>query len=200
MQYLTSSSAQQKTPGVTNVQPVAEAYVPIMAIEFNGIEVDLLYAQVRGRAHVLPCSRSIRRAQIQLNSIPEDLDVSSTAILRGCDEQSVRSLNGCRVTDRVLSTVKSKETFRTALKAIKFWAERRNVYSNVMGYLGGVNWAILVAKLCQWYPRMNASAIVARFFMMFGERWKWPQAVYLCEMESSSMGLPQWDPNDPRCV
>jgi poly(A) polymerase len=117
-------------------------------MQFNGIEMDLLYAQM------------------QLNTIPENLDISSTAILRGCDEQSIRSLNGCRVTDRVLSTVKNKEAFRTALKAIKYWAEQRNVYSNVMGYLGGVNWAILVAKLCQWYPRMNASAIVARFFLV----------------------------------
>ncbi|GAX76367.1 hypothetical protein CEUSTIGMA_g3813.t1 [Chlamydomonas eustigma] len=162
------------------LRAVPEAYVPILAIEFNGIEMDLLYAQM------------------QLNTIPENMDISSTAILRGCDEQSIRSLNGCRVTDRVLSTVKNKEAFRTALKAIKYWAEQRNVYSNVMGYLGGVNWAILVAKLCQWYPRMNASAIVARFFLMFGERWQWPKAVYLCEMENNAMGLPQWDPTDSR--
>ena len=46
---------------------------------------------------------------------------------------------------------------------------------------------------------MNASAIVARFFMMFSERWQWPKAVYLCELEQgNAMGLPQWDPTDPR--
>ena len=82
--YITPFVMMQRTPGVTSVQPVPDAYVPIMAIEFNGFEIDLLYAS------------------LALNTVPEALDISSTSVLRGCDEQSIRSLNGCRVTDRIL--------------------------------------------------------------------------------------------------
>jgi poly(A) polymerase len=140
----------RQTPGVTEVGPVPEAFVPLLTIRYHGIEMDLLYAQLT-----------------QLVTIPEDMDVAaSSSVLRGCDEQSIRSLNGCRVTDKILRSVHDKETFRTTLKAVKYWAERRNVYANVLGYLGGVNWAILVAKVCQWYPRLPPSALLARFFMV----------------------------------
>lgn len=57
------------------------------------------------------------------------------------------SLKSVNHTPLERSIVKDKEAFRTALKAIKLWAEKRNVYSNVMGYLGGVNWAIMIAKV-----------------------------------------------------
>ena len=61
-------------------------------------------------------------------------------------------------------TRERKQHFCMALRCLKLWAERRGVYSNVVGYLGGVNWAILLAYLCKLYPNANASMLVSRFF------------------------------------
>jgi poly(A) polymerase len=75
--------------------------------------------------------------------------------------------------------------FRDALRCIKLWASRKSaracalsllnlhvnvtgraIYSNVNGFLGGVAWAMLVARICQLYPNAVAGAIVSRFFII----------------------------------
>jgi poly(A) polymerase len=55
---------------------------------------------------------------------------------------------------------------------MQFWGKRRGIYSNVMGFLGGVNFAILVARICLHYPKANATTIVRSFFKVFS-CWTW---------------------------
>ena len=52
-----------------------------------------------------------------------------------------------------------------------------------MGYLGGVSWAMLVARVCQFYPNAASSTLVDRFFWVYSE-WVWPNST------PNSMGLP----------
>ncbi|KAG2433002.1 hypothetical protein HXX76_008729 [Chlamydomonas incerta] len=170
LQYMLS-----QTPDITDIQPVPDAFVPMIGIKYKGVQIDILYAS------------------LAMQTLPEQLDLSSHAVLRGCDEPTVRALNGCRVTDTMLKLVPRQDVFRTALRAVKHWASLRGISSNVTGYLGGVNLAIMVAKICQLYPRAEASTVLLKFFILL-KAWPWPRAIHLRIPEEHSLGLPVWDP------
>lgn len=69
------------------------------------------------------------------------------------DEQSRTSLIGRKNNLMILELAgKQAENFKQTLRVIKVWAKNRGISSNGMGYLGGISWAILVAKICQIFP------------------------------------------------
>lgn len=173
--FTTFLDVLKKQPEVTECRSVEEAFVPVIKMKFDGIEIDLLFAR------------------LALKEIPDDFDLRDDILLKNLDPKCVRSLNGCRVTDEILRLVPSVETFRLALRAIKLWAKKHGIYSNSLGYFGGVSWAMLVARTCQLYPNAAAATIVHKFFLVFS-RWKWPQPVLLKQPDTVNLGFPVWDP------
>ncbi|XP_044728354.1 poly(A) polymerase type 3 [Chrysoperla carnea] len=165
----------KQQPEVTDLRAVEEAFVPVIKMNFDGIEIDMLFAR------------------LALKEIPDTMDLRDDNLLKNLDQKCVRSLNGCRVTDEILRLVPNIENFRLALRAIKLWAKKHGIYSNALGYLGGVSWAMLVARTCQLYPNAAAATLVHKFFLVFSQ-WKWPQPVLLKQPDNVNLGFPVWDP------
>ncbi|GAA5883921.1 hypothetical protein JCM3774_005248, partial [Rhodotorula dairenensis] len=137
-------SMLKETEGVLEVTSVPKAFVPIIKCTFAGIDIDLLFAR------------------LALPTIPDDLELKDDNLLRNLDERCVRSLGGSRVTDEMLRLVPDVPVFREALRTIKLWAQQRAIYGNVMGFCGGVAWAMLVARICQLYPKGCVGSIISR--------------------------------------
>ncbi|KAM0793465.1 hypothetical protein ACM66B_000908 [Microbotryomycetes sp. NB124-2] len=163
------------TDGVSEVTAVPEAFVPIIKCVISGVEIDLLFAR------------------LALSSVSDDLSLRDDGLLRNLDERCVRSMNGSRVTDEILRLVPDVQVFREALRTVKLWAKQRAIYSNVMGFLGGVAWAMLVARICQLYPKGCAGSIISRFFIIMGQ-WQWPQPVLLKPIEEGPLQVRVWNP------
>ncbi|TMW65682.1 hypothetical protein Poli38472_008324 [Pythium oligandrum] len=171
----------EATPGVKQVLAVPDAYTPVINMKIDGIAVDLIFVS------------------LPMESIPEDIDVLDDKHLRNLDESSVRSLNGVRVTERILQLVPRQDRFRSTLMAVKYWARLRGIYSNKLGFLGGVNWAILVARICQLYPNALPATLLAKFFRIY-HLWAWPNPILLdVASNTPNMGFPVWNPmTNPR--
>ncbi|GMT11624.1 hypothetical protein PFISCL1PPCAC_2921, partial [Pristionchus fissidentatus] len=168
-------------PQVTELIAVEEAFVPLIKLYYSGIEMDILFAR------------------LALKEVPDHQNLHDDMLLKNLDEKCIRSLNGSRVADQILRLVPKVDTFTLTLRAIKLWAQNHGIYSNVLGFLGGVTWAILVARVCQLYPNYAPAKLVNRFFMVFSS-WEWPHPVLLKDIDSSPRpdisGLHDlvWDP------
>jgi poly(A) polymerase len=165
---------------VSELSGVPDAVVPIIKMKYQGIEVDLTFARLN-----LPI----------IDSKLENLENNN--LLRHLDEKTVRSINGTRVADALLSLVPKQNTYITVLRFIRHWAKKRGLYSNAMGFFGGITWAILSARVCQMYPNFTPLQICSKFFLVFS-RWNWSNPVTLCPITHSNevglMGFKIWNP------
>lgn len=84
----------RNTEGVEELIEVREAFVPCIKMVFSGVDIDLLFARIE-----------YKEVGDNLQSLQDD------AILRNCDSESIKSLNGRRATDAILEHVPNIDTF-----------------------------------------------------------------------------------------
>lgn len=169
----------RKHAEVTNFVPVEGAAVPILTFDWLGINIDLLFAR------------------LNINSIPSGFDIDNDGVLDGADGATEKSLNGPRVTNLIAAfvagTPERYQAFLTVVRCVRKWAKARGLYSNKMGYWGGVNCNLAVALTVQLYPNACPATLLRRFFLVF-KTWRWPQPVLLTAPHDAGYGLPVWSP------
>ena len=161
---------------VENLTSIESAAVPMIAFEFDGVDIDLLFA-------TLP-----------LDSVPREWDINDDNVLRGVDVGTEKTLNGPRVTNLIEKLVPNFESFVSLVRCVRYWAKRRGLYANKMGYLGGVNWNILSAFICQLYPNAAPALLLERFFFILRD-WKWPTPILLTPQYDAGLGFESWEPS-----
>lgn len=175
--FSTFKSALQAHPLVENLRSIESAVVPIMTFDMDGVNIDMLFAQ------------------LPLNEVPDALDIDDDGILHSVDEATEKSLNGPRVTNLIYKLVAHNyDSFLQVLRMARIWGKRRGIYSNKMGYLGGVNFNILVALICQLFPRATPAYLLCKFFHIFAQ-WNWPSPAILCRPVDHRLGFEVWNPN-----
>mmetsp|Transcript_57478 Transcript_57478/g.171484 ORF Transcript_57478/g.171484 Transcript_57478/m.171484 type:complete len:875 (-) Transcript_57478:148-2772(-) len=167
----------KRHPDVTNFVPVEGAAVPILTFDWEGVNIDLLFARLNS------------------SSVPPTLDIDNDAVLDGVDSATEKSLNGPRVTNLIAAlasgTPERYRTFLAVVRCVRKWAKARGLYSNKMGYWGGVNINISVALVVQLYPNTCAASLLRKFFLVF-KSWRWPNPVMLTKPHDADLGLPVW--------
>ena len=170
----------RRHPDVTNFVPVEGAAVPILTFDWEGVNIDLLFARLTSP------------------SVPPDLDIDNDKVLDGVDSATEKSLNGPRVTNLIATLVSGPtperyQTFLSVVRCVRKWAKARGLYSNKMGYWGGVNINISVALVIQLYPNACPSSLLRKFFLVF-KSWRWPNPIMLTKPHDAELGLSVWSP------
>ncbi|CDQ82700.1 unnamed protein product [Oncorhynchus mykiss] len=160
---------------VKDLRAVEEAFVPVIKLSFDSIEIDILFAR------------------LALQTIPKNLDLRDDGLLKNLDIRCIRSLNGCRVTDEILHLVPNIENFRLTLRTIKLWAKRENIYKGSFVVVFLTSWAMLVARTYQLYPTPFYIYIYIYIYTLSSSR-EWPNPVLLKQPEDCNLNLPVWDP------
>jgi poly(A) polymerase len=149
--FITDSPGSLK---IESVMAVPDAHVPVLKLIANGLPVD-----------ILPCLIPADDLRALLDSQQPDgrLDFGVFS-LENLDAPSLLALNGVRVGRTLVDSIRAGRViaddervesgddrlakFRICLRVVKHWAKERGVYSNAMGFFGGVTWAILLVRTC----------------------------------------------------
>ena len=195
--FTTLVEMMKREPAIGEIHPISSAYTPVIKFTIHNIHFDMLFGRVSGKSNVdklvdfrrsssSPPADDSETAKNTIHNreatttaeMPNEFFIEESFLMDMENDSEVRGANGVRVTQFIIDFVPNLEKFRVVLCAVKEWATLHGIYSNVLGFLGGVNWAIMVAYVCKRYPDQMPSNLLSTFFKTFAT-WTWPYPVLL---------------------
>lgn len=151
---------------------------PLIKMKFYNVSVDMVFAKLE--------DVSALDGQISANGLSIRKNLNNDELMREMDEKMKRSYNGFRNAEMILNSiitetdkksndiVKRKiENYRMLLRCIKLLSKNNGINENKFGYLGGIAYALLTAKVFQMYPNYSVGALLERFLFIYAYEWDW---------------------------
>ncbi|KAF7637504.1 PAP_central domain-containing protein, partial [Meloidogyne graminicola] len=158
---------------------IENARIPLFSILIYGVDIDVMVAPVPYENIPIELNLSnYENRRIILNNLELINELINRMNLLNDFQytKSILMLNGYRIAYRekfFLIDSKIRNKFTNLLRAIKLWANQREIYSNIFGYLSGTILSIMATKICLIYPNSNLPFLLQQFFLIFST-WKWP--------------------------
>jgi poly(A) polymerase len=112
--------------------------VPIIKFKLFDVQFDVLFAAVDD-------FKLIKRILHNNNKFMDTTQYKED--WRRLSETTQNSLYG-RIACNNLKQVVGNDIYKLVLRAVRFWATRRGIYSTNFGYFSGITLAVMVAKIC----------------------------------------------------
>ncbi|EAY20741.1 Poly polymerase central domain containing protein [Trichomonas vaginalis G3] len=159
-------------PSIKETIKVENAFVPIIKTVCNDISVDISFAPLNNQIKIK-----------NLNNIKkEDMDK--------LEPKAQLSLNGYLNCLLIRDLMKNHPNFPYFTRFIRNWAQKREIFGNLYGYLKGINISMMCAIICNQHPNCSLSMLIFHFFEYFSS-WDWDIQLNL------DSNTPDFQLNDP---
>ena len=153
--FLKLEAKMKHETGVENFILLKNAHVPLAKFSFNGIKVDIVFADMATPYHLLrKYEEGCTYFRMQSDYLLQDTSVHPG----NC--KSAECLNGYLQSERLRAILediapeqsqKIMRIFSETTVLIKCWAMRHGIYNFNMGYLNGISIMVLVARALKIY-------------------------------------------------
>uniref|UniRef100_A0A914HZ60 polynucleotide adenylyltransferase n=1 Tax=Globodera rostochiensis TaxID=31243 RepID=A0A914HZ60_GLORO len=182
---------------VQSLQRIANARVPLLKVTLAcQLKIDILFASIPGLKSIkIDGENSAQiadligkladRIKLLQNSGDQNDKIKSEQMQR-----MVRSLAGYHSNLKLIELNQNFDTHRKFVLALKLWAKNNYIYSNILGFFGGVSLNVLATKIALIYPGASVPFMLKRFFLTFCH-WEWPLPVQIDQIASDPLS---WSP------